>query len=183
MNHMMIDVEALRLKQPWLAPLMSLGLVVFDSRGVVMFTEEIYVDSESWPDHMQAEQGTVDFWKGQEYYPTLLKLMAEKGQSVLDVLNRIRTIYIQWRVGPVWFAGPTYDQVMLEAYYHGFNQEAPWGFNKSRDFRTIRCQHPEIYQEMSTGREGLHEALEDSLFQVSVLRAIVDADPAHSGWN
>ncbi len=181
-NHMMIDVEALRLKQPWIAPLMSVGIVVFDPMGKVLCTEELFLNSAGCPEGFEAEPTTLDFWKGQDYFDKLLHKMEWEGKPTDEVLETIRTMYKEWDVRPVWFAGPTYDQVMLEAYYDSFGLDIPWGFSDSRDFRTIRKQHPEIYSGLAETRKGLHQAVEDSLFQVSVLRAIVEAEPSHPGW-
>lgn len=172
MNHMMVDVEALRLKQPWLAPLMSVGMVVFNERGVVLATDELFVIPASLPSWTKPDDSTVKFWEGQEYWPTL-KEQVLHGEPILDVIQGVATFHKVWDVEAVWFAGPTYDQVMLESYFDNLGADIPWRYNDTRDFRTIRKQYPDIYEPINATREGTyHCALDDSLHQVRVLREI-----------
>ena len=74
----------------------------------------------------------------------------------------------------MWFAGPTYDQVMLEAYYDAYGIPRPWKYNYTRDFRTIRKQYPRIYDSVLKNRTGEHDALCDAFFQVEVLAEIAE---------
>lgn len=170
MKHAMIDVEALRLKQPWLAPLMQVAVVLFDDRGNP-------IDDSQWftshnPLWTSVEPSTLEFWQEQEFWPTMQRLRESVGKDagivILEMADYLKTAGVE----AVWFAGPTYDQVMLEEYARHYGIEIPWEYNASRDFRTIRKQHPVIYSEMMEKREGHHNALEDARWQVDVLGQI-----------
>lgn len=183
MNHMMIDVEALRLKQPWWAPLMSVGMVVFNEHGEVLAWDELYVIPGSLPTWAEPEESTQEFWENQPHWNQMKENLLTKGEPILDVLQGISTFYSVWNVEAVWFAGPTYDQVMLEAYFDGFGVDRPWRYNDTRDFRTIRKQHPEIYDRVNSDRQGTyHMALDDAMHQVRVLREIQDEMKYGEGW-
>lgn len=183
MNHMMIDVEALRLKQPWWAPLMSVGMVVFNEQGTVLAQDELFVIPGSLPTWAEAEKSTIEFWESQPYWPELQKQLLTRGEPILDVLQGIATFHKVWNVEAVWFAGPTYDQIMLEYYFDGFTVDIPWRYNDTRDFRTIRKQHPDIYEPINASREGTyHCALDDALHQVRVLREIQEVMKYQDGW-
>lgn len=173
MNHLMIDVEALRLKQPWWAPLMSVGMVVFNDRAEVLAHDELFVIPGTLPLWAESEPSTVKFWEDLPYYAKLKEDIVTRGEPILDVLQAISTFGSVWGVEATWFAGPTYDQVMLEAYFDGFGLDRPWKYNDTRDFRTIRKQHPEIYEKTIQEWQGMaHCALDDAQRQVRVLRDI-----------
>ena len=61
-----IDVEALRLNQPWLAPLMQIGIVIFDEHAEELSAVEIFIDQDSLPEWASPEPDTVTWWKSQE---------------------------------------------------------------------------------------------------------------------
>jgi len=171
MEHVMIDVEALRLNQPWIAPLMQVAAVRFDEKAEILgkyFNR--FIDQETLPFWALPEESTLEFWQKQPFYPTLrdsCSLGTDPGTLLQELAG-----YIDGRI--VWFAGPTYDQVMLEAYYDAYGVPRPWKYNDTRDFRTIRKQHPRIYDSVLENRTGEHDALCDALFQVEVLAEIAE---------
>jgi len=166
----MIDVEALRLNKPWMAPLMEVGLVGFDETGSVTKEHQVWVKPGTHPKWATPEESTVEFWKSQSYWPKLQEQMRNKGTHCKQTLAVVHTWALDADV--IWFAGPTYDQVMLEAYFDYYKMKRPWEFNATRDLRTIRKQHPELYTALMDKRKGHHNALADCQFQVSVLREI-----------
>lgn len=170
MEHLMVDVEALRLNQPWKAPVMEIGLVRFNERGNISEETTLWVKPGTHPKWAETEQSTLEFWKAQPYWLLLQEAMMLRGGHCKHIIATVH----KWAssVDCVWFAGPTYDQVMLEAYFDYYDMERPWKYNNTRDFRTIRKQHPDIYEPLSKDRKGLHNALMDSRFQVGVLREI-----------
>lgn len=169
MNHMMIDVEALRLKKPWLAPLMQVGMVVFDEKGVVKKMVEVYVDQASLPEWAVPEKQTVEFWEKQPGWPKMLEALESRSTSVFDALLQIRNLYTIFQCQSVWFAGPKYDETILDSYFDHFELDPPWRYNDSRDYRTIRKQHPDVPK---PDNPNLHFALEDAMYQVAHLRDI-----------
>lgn len=181
MNHAMVDVEALRLKQPWRAPLMSVGVVVFDEWANIQAKAELFVIPGSLPAWAEPEASTVEFWIGQEYYAELKRKALVYGMPTLDILQWMKSFWLEWKIEATWFAGPTYDQVMLEAYFDHYHLENPWKYNDTRDFRTIRKQHPEISKPIYEDRQGTHHsALDDCLHQLRTLKAI--SDETGRGW-
>ena len=170
MNHAMIDVEALRLKQPWRAPLMQVGIVIFDEQANLIQAYEMNVDQSTLPNWVQAEVGTVEFWQQQKLWPELQEKMAA-GDSAEKVMRMLRDIYEFNVCQSAWFAGPTYDQVMLEAYYDHYGIVFPWKYNDSRDFRTIRKQYKSVLEDFPEN-PNLHSAMDDCIHQVARLRHI-----------
>lgn len=170
MNHAMIDVEALRLNKPFRAPLMEVGVVVFNDKGEVIESLRILVKKEGLPKWASVEKTTLDWWEEQDYWHELQRDIMRLGISAEQAMHDMNAFLEKHKVGPVWFAGPQYDQVMLEAYLAEFGIPYYWRYNDARDFRTIRKQYPVEYE--TTPRGGVHEAVADCLFQVSVLRAI-----------
>lgn len=170
MNHAMIDVEALRLNKPWRAPLMEVGVVVFTPQGEVVDKLRILVKKEGLPRWASVEKTTLDWWREQDCWRELQREIMRNGVSAHQAMLEMNSMLTRHNVGPVWFAGPQYDQVMLEAYLADFGIDPHWKYNDSRDFRTIRKQWPDQYA--SVVNHGYHQAVEDCLFQVEVLRQI-----------
>lgn len=175
MNHAMIDVEALRLKKPWRAPLLEIGVVIFDDIGNVLQTKRILVKKEGLPRWASVEKETLEFWREQPYFKELQRDIMRNGVESREAVTQLKDFLQHHKVGAFWFAGPQYDQVMLEAYYSDFAIDPAWRYNDTRDLRTIRKQHPAIYDPLVKNRKGTHQAVEDCLFQVSILREISKA--------
>lgn len=175
MIHAMIDVEALRLKKPWKAPLMEVGVAIFTDVGEVLATKRILVTKNGMPKWASVEKSTLDFWQDQPYWVTLQRDIARVGITPGSAILLLKNFLIEQKVEAFWFAGPQYDQVMLEAYFDEFKFEPPWKYNDTRDLRTIRKQYPAIYDPLIKERKGSHQAVDDCLFQVSVLRGISKA--------
>ena len=172
MIHAMLDVEALRLAPAWQAPLMEVGVLFFDGTGYAGDGHTIWIDQKTMPAEFTPEESTVKWWEGEAYWPILKQSMESLGDPCEEAIRKLGEILKQADV--VWFAGPTYDQVMIEAYFDHFKMERPWKYNNTRDFRTIRKQHDDIYKEAFAARHGHHCAIEDCHFQVSVLRKIFE---------
>lgn len=177
MNHAMIDVEALRLKQPWKAPLMEVGLVVFTDCGDIVAEISYAIEPKLLPHWAESDPDTVAWWNAPEQaepWAILQARIRDDGVMPQVALHGLQEFMTRHNVGVVWFAGPTYDQVMLEAYYDHYEIPRPWAYNATRDFRTIRKQFPGIWDKLNDERTGRHDAISDCEFQVSVLREISD---------
>lgn len=175
MIHAMIDVEALRLKKPWRAPLLEIGVVIFDDIGNVLQTKRILVKKEGLPRWASVEPPTLAWWREQPYFRELQRDIMRLGVEARVAVTQLKDFLQHHRASAFWFAGPQYDQVMLEAYYDDFGIETAWQYNDTRDLRTIRKQYPAIYDPLVKNRKACHEAVEDCLFQVSILREISKA--------
>jgi hypothetical protein len=172
MIHAMIDVEALRLHKPWIAPLLEIGIVLFTETGVVIGRKRILINQQSLPSWASPEPETVDFWEGQVYWAELQRDIFMSGQLASDAIKAFCDYLRVHEVGAFWFAGPQYDQVMLEAYLAEYKLPNPWSHQDARDFRTIRKQYDPLYRFACERRKNLHSAVDDCLFQVNVLRSI-----------
>lgn len=174
-NHAMIDVEALRLNQPWKAPLMEIGVVIFDGyTSKEVDSLRLLINQNNLPDWAEPEPDTVKWWQEQEYWPELRVALREHGKWPGHALQSMCNFLEKHEVKVVWFAGPQYDQVMLEAYLDHYRIPRPWQFNDVRDLRTIRKQWSEDADRVRSVRTGHHNAVEDCRSQVAVLREIMD---------
>lgn len=173
MKHAMIDVEALRLKKPWIAPLMQIGIVIFDEKANVIQGYEIYLNQYELPGWAEPEQGTLEWWKGQDKWVELNRRIDEYGVDAHEAMVLLNNIYKESGCETAWFAGPQYDQVMLESYFDHFGIPYPWRYNDSRDFRTIRKQHKDVLEDFPDN-PNMHLAMDDCLHQVARLRAITE---------
>lgn len=170
MRHAMIDVEALRLNQPWIAPLMQMGIVIFDEEANQIQAYEINVEQSTLPEWATPEKSTQEFWEQQELWPDLQQKMVT-GDSAEKAIKLLGEIYFRNCCEAAWFAGPTYDQVMLEAYFDHYGIKRPWKYNDSRDFRTIRKQYGSVLENFPDN-PNLHSAMDDCMHQVARLRHI-----------
>lgn len=171
MIHAMIDVEALRLSKPWLAPLMQVGILTFDGMAKPLCGYEFTVDQNSLPEWAEPEQSTVEWWKSQPMWPRLKEAEMLGGGSIEECLDFICEIYVDDNCSTVWFAGPQYDLVILQAYFEHFGKKMPWRHNDVRDFRTIRKQHSVILEGFPDS-PNQHLALADCYHQVERLKLI-----------
>lgn len=173
MKHAFIDVEAFRLKKPWLAPLCNVAAVIFNEVGEVKGSIDLYVDPNQFPSWSSPEQSTVDWWKSQPKYGDLINRMNLMGDFPSEVMKHLNFCLQMEEVEAFWFAGPQYDQIMLEAYFDAFGMKYPWKYNQARDFRTIRKQHMDLLEGFPENKNA-HLAIEDCLYDVSRLRYISD---------
>lgn len=169
MNHVMVDIEALRLNQPWKAPLMQVAAIEFNEYGIAGHSWEVFIHPSTLPAWAEPELQTVEFWENEPYWKDLQNRMSLDGVDP-ETMMRELTRATQNKV--VWFAGPQYDQIALEAYFDNYGIPRPWAYNDIRDFRTIRKQHPKIYDEVMSDRREHHNALADCWYQLEVLREI-----------
>lgn len=183
MMHAMIDVEALRLNKPWIAPLLEIGIVLFDECGKELGSKRILVLQTELPAWAEPEPETVEFWESQDYWPKLKRDIGRLGISAMAAMMEMSAYLKKYQVDAVWFAGPQYDQIILEAYLDHYAMERPWRFNEVRDFRTIRKQYPLTDDEVRKNRRGNHEAIEDCRYQVQVLRRVFEQGYCNCrGW-
>lgn len=173
MKHGFLDVEALRLTKPWIAPLMQVAVVVFNETGMVYPQEggNWYVHPDSLPDWVVPDEETELFWKQQEGWPKMEE-NRWNGDTIELVLKELAEALKD--CDTVWFSGPTYDQVMIESYFDFYKIPRPWKYNNTRDFRTIRKQHPDIEYKYPEG-DHLHDAWYDCHYSIAHLSKISTA--------
>lgn len=177
-RHMMVDLEALRLTQLHKAPLMNMGLVVFDENAEVISQADIYIHPELQPDWVEPEQGTLTFWMGQPSWDTLQENMFKEGVSPQQALIDMRRFYEQNRCDTVWFNGILYDGSILKTYHEKLGMIEPWRHFEIRDFKTIRQQYRDLLDEYHERKKVTHLGLQDSLDQVEMLRVISEQTKA-----
>lgn len=172
MNHLMVDIEGLRLKEPWLTPLLQVAMVVFNEEAEVQVVINNYIDQKTLPAWATPEKDTQKFWEDQgTLWIDMQEQIEKNGVPWMNCLALMDRVWDKWKCESVWFAGPTYDQVALESYYSWAKRSPCWRYNDSRDFRTIRKQFPEIMAAVENPGQ-LHNAVDDALYQVLRLRAV-----------
>jgi hypothetical protein len=173
MKHAFLDVEAFRLKKPWMAPLVNVAAVTFDEYANVHSSIDLYVEPSQFPVWSQPEASTLTWWQQQDKWKDLMNRVHMLGDFPSEVLKKLKGFLDSEGVEAFWFAGPQYDQIMLEAYFDGFDMEHPWKYNQARDFRTIRKQHMDLLESFPKNPNA-HLALEDCLYDISRLRHITE---------
>lgn len=173
MKHAFIDVEAFRLTKPWIAPLVNVAAVTFDEYGNVHSSIDLYVEPSQFPPWSQPEALTLAWWQAQDKWKDLMNRVHMLGDFPTEVMRKLAGFLKQEGVEAFWFAGPQYDQIILEAYFYNFDMEYPWKYNQVRDFRTIRKQHMDLLEDFPANPNA-HLALDDCLYDVSRLKYISD---------
>lgn len=172
MNHLMVDLEALRLTKLHKTPLMNIGAVVFDERGKMGEMLDVYIKPELLPEWTEPEKGTVDWWKVQPTWKELNASMSREGVFPEVALSRLNDIYEKNKCETIWYNGPLYDGTILDVYYDRLGYKQPWKYDSVRDLRTIRKQYKDLLDEHHKRTVTTHLALQDSIDQVSILRTI-----------
>ena len=69
----------------------------------------------------------------------------------------------------IWAQGPVFDIVILENLYRQLEKPCPWNFWQIRDSRTLLSTHGDPREK---NKEGLHNALEDSVSQAEAVHYV-----------
>lgn len=168
MPDVMIDIETMGLRPN--APMISLGAVAFDSRAMTLgerFYENVSLAS-AVAQGAVVDPDTVMWWMQQ----------SDDARSVLRRgplhINTVLMKFSEWleqstvaqNSRRVWCAGPDFDCVILGEHYRRSYIDVPWRFWNQRDYRTVRELWPNVPR---AERKGLHNALDDALYQVEHL--------------
>lgn len=168
MPDVMIDTETMGTRPD--APVIALGAVSFDLRNLTM-GERFYrvIDLKSSVDlGSRIDPGTVLWWMEQS--DDARKALLRKGENV----SRVLLDFAQWldihavekKARTIWACGTDFDCVLLSEHYIKAGIETPWMYWGKACYRTIRDRYPNVEPEPRT---GLHNALDDAVFQTEHL--------------
>lgn len=166
-RNVMIDVEALRLKQPWKAPLMQVAAVVFDGEGNIKDEQVWYCKADELTEPFEADPQTVMWWEKQDYWEELKAGMSINGKSAKKIIVELKHYLEFHKPTGVWFNHPTYDEILLNAYYEEFGVDKPWTHRMVRDMATLTAW---IGRPQVTLPGDKHNALYDCRYQVMCLK-------------
>lgn len=167
MNHAMIDIEAMGKDNVHKIPLMNIGVAIFDENGLVSSGIDIYVKQETLPRWATPEPETQEWWRQQKSWPLLQKRILADGTSCKKALKKMMNFITENNCEGVWFNGPLYDAVCLEAYMKWYAIKG-WEYHQVRDFRTVRKQYSEILKKYPRG-DTAHLGMDDAISQCSQL--------------
>lgn len=178
---LMADVESAGL--PPTGALLSIGCVFFDLHTCTLgptFNRTIHLAS-SVKHGGTMDPGTFLWWLRQG--PEAQKAVAFGGEPIDLVL----TDFSAWiaehcrheDVRP-WGNSNSMDLTLINGAYKRLGLTAPWHFTQERDFRTVRCQNPQVLYDPAQKGAGAHNALTDAVFQARHLFLIKESRRARN---
>lgn len=170
MIHAMIDIETLGVGTQ--APLFEIACVLFNpENGEEISHMHAHVDimDVMWRTGRCPQPGTLDWWRTQQYDPTVVDDRVTLSDSVSDLI----ALYEGRSVEKTWANSPSFDLVILEGHFASVGEEVPWSYREELDFRTVRWM---------AKRKGwtqprtapTHNALEDCRLQVGLLMEMIN---------
>lgn len=160
MNRMMVDIETLSVRPN--AYVASIGIVVFNERGIIMSAQFSLEPREKHPDE-HIDVNTVKFWMGQD------KEAKDKLFGDCDADRALRCLYEAYRnftCEELWARGPQFDVCAIENLMRIRGFTPPWKYYEIRDLRTV------LKKDNLVPFEGTkHVAEDDALHQVKNLLA------------
>lgn len=161
----MIDLETMGTRPN--APIIAIGAVTFDSRNLTL-GEQFYavVDLQSSVNLGSViDADTVMWWMKQS--DDARKAFARKGMYASEALTALSSWLdrncVELKSRRVWACGTDFDCTMLREHYAKAGLGLPWMFWNQRDYRTVRALYPNVEPDE---RRGLHNALDDAIYQV-----------------
>ena len=168
MTHAMIDLETLSTNPN--ATILTVGGVKFDPYNAIEPAQGMYfrvdVDSQTKMGR-DVMQETLDWWATQ---PKEISDEALGDENRISLEEMIKTIN-KWSVGVdvFWCQGPLFDYAILQDIYKQLGHPAPWQYWQIRDSRTLFSLVP---RENEKKRIGLHNALQDCIFQAKKVQKV-----------
>lgn len=167
MTHAMIDIETLGIGQR--VPLFEIGACIFkpnekeivDSYQFNVDLLDVILSTGFVP-----QQGTIDWWRQQEYDPRIQPRIALK-----DALLRLNHVLEEHGVTHVWGNSPSFDCVILEQHYEAIGLKKSWSYSKELDFRTIKWLYRDYVglDKVDFDRPVTHNAMADAIRQTEML--------------
>ena len=157
----MIDLETLSTNPN--AVILTVGGVKFDPLTQMKPYEEIYfrVDVNSQTElGRDVMQDTVDWWSKQPKEISDEAFSDDNRIGLQDMIKKINKFSVG--VDVFWCQGPLFDYAILQDIYKQLGHPVPWQYWQIRDSRTLFSLVP---RDVNEKRQGLHNALEDSIFQ------------------
>lgn len=168
-KQIMLDLETLGTSAK--AVIVAIGAVAFDFNDPD-FHETWYmtVDAKSSVKAgLLMDPDTVVWWLQQSEQAR--EIFKTQGTELTTALNLFSAWVKEHNPAGVWGNGVDFDNVILMNSYVATGMKMPYRYSKNRCFRTIRGMFPTE----GVVREGTHHnALDDAVFQMKVLRQIND---------
>jgi len=176
MKDLMLDSETLGIGPD--GALVSIGAVFFDEDAGTLgdtFYRNINL-ATAVRDGGVMDPGTVMWWLGQD--DAARNAIRFNGEDIRVALAAFKS-FIESRVRVdevrVWGCSPTFDCQKIDRAMARAGLKTPWKYFLERDYRTIRERNLSVEQDVRT---GLHNALDDAIFQAKHLMKIRAAQKA-----
>ena len=168
MIHAMIDLETLSTNPD--AVILTVGGVKFDARTQMNPYNEMYfrvdVDSQTKIGR-NVMQETMDWWATQPKEVSEEALGDGNRVSLEDAIKQLNKFCVG--LDELWCQGPLFDYAILQNLYAQLGQPVPWNYWQIRDSRTLFSLVPKDHNEKRT---GLHNALQDCIFQAKKVQKV-----------
>ena len=164
----MIDLETLSTNPD--AVILTIGGVKFDARTQMNPYNEMYfrvdVDSQTKIGR-NVMQETMNWWATQPKEVSEEALGDGNRVSLEDAIKQLNKFAVG--VDIFWCQGPLFDYAILQDSYRQLNTPVPWNYWQIRDSRTLFSLVPKDHNEKRT---GLHNALQDCIFQAKKVQKV-----------
>ena len=168
MIHAMIDLETLSTNPD--AVILTVGGVKFDPLSQMKHWDDMYfrVDvNEQTEMKRDVMQDTVDWWSEQPKEISDEAFSDNNRIGLQDMIKKINKLSVG--VDVFWCQGPLFDYAILQNIYKQLVHPVPWQYWQIRDSRTLFSLVP---RDLNEKRQGIHNALEDSIFQARKVQKI-----------
>ena len=129
MNHLMIDIETLGVKE--LPAILSIGWCLFDSEilgsGEVFPVIEGNIDGE-----------TVMWWLKQSDEARLAQARAPRTKTLTECLESLSVFIKDSDISTVWCKGASFDFRILHQWFDELGGEPPWHYGQERCLRSFK---------------------------------------------
>lgn len=123
------------------APVLSIGLVVFNDGGIVKGHEWFPDLQEQLNLGAMPDAATILWWFSQSPEARLSQVNSAR-DPVQQVLGEVGAVFARYDVGEVWGNGPSFDCTILAELFRRHGLAAPWDFWKERCVRTVLSLNP-----------------------------------------
>jgi hypothetical protein len=171
LRHLMVDIETWG-KAPG-CMIRSIGAVFFDFDNDIGAQFYVNVEDQSCAElGLTKDASTVEWWAGQSE-EARAGFASPEPVHIIAALDRFyRFAALGGADVMVWAHGLSFDLPILKHVGALARMKEPWRYNNERDTRTIHWLHGPLAEAGMITREGTyHNALDDCLHQVKVLRA------------
>ena len=136
-NHAMIDCETLAVGVHNPA-LLSIGVSIFTGHRIVE-TTQYFIDVDDALKHGVVTGGTLKFWLSADDYARGALLEGQRMATLLNTaLNTMRYLLMSYDVDTIWGNGALEDLRWVASAYAALGHVAPWRYDQTRCFRTIK---------------------------------------------
>lgn len=160
LRHAMIDLETMSTHPD--AAIVSMGVVPFDPRYGKIAKKKLYMEFDWENQNRKIDEKTLQWWENQSPEARAALNGLDTLESGLEALCDFLPPDVK-----VWGNGSLFDIGMLENAMRQYNVDFPWKFWNVLDCRTVLAMYEAKRGGLNktANRQGLHNALEDAIFQ------------------